>query len=293
LAQAACGARSSPKNLARSTAAPRSTAARPAMGIHVCNGARVLLLAALLSPADGSTLSHRFDLGRRSVPAPKSSSPTADTTEGSEIIVLLKPPTSGDGKSSKEAVEDLKFAVANEGMRPIPLKNFLSANGMNPKARLPPLKTITPGSGAMEPMPPIPVDMAAVEAAAPPAPPPPPAAAGDGMFAPQGFETTGPPAIVQQKYKGDLRQSLTTPVPPTPVPPTVAAPAAAPAGPPVPTTTPMMLIHPDAYAVNSVAPPVNLVRSDDGHILECTRGTCKCIKHVNGGVQEVDDPGCD
>ena len=55
---AACGARSSPKNLVR------SSAARPAMGIHVCNGALVLLLAALLSPAAGKILSHRFDLGR-------------------------------------------------------------------------------------------------------------------------------------------------------------------------------------------------------------------------------------
>lgn len=259
------------------------------MGVHICNGALVLLVllqAAMLPPAAGRILRQRFGAAPK-----KAGMPAADTMKGSEIIVVLKPAETADGKSSKDAVEDLKFAVANEGMRPIPLKNFLSQHGMNPKARLPPLHTLTPGTGAVVPMGAVPLDMETVEAdtekaATPPAPAPP------GQFFPAGFETTPPPDAVKKigNEPGALRNALTTPVPPEEVIDPNPAPAAAP-GPAVATTTMMMLIHEDAYAVRSVRPPVNLVRSADGHILECSQ--CKCTKHVNGGVEEVDDPSCE
>jgi len=203
----------------------------------------------------------------------------------------LKPPETADATPSAKAVEDLKFAVANEGMRPIPLKNFLAAHGMNPKARLPPLRTITPGTGAMVPLGQVAVDMEEAKIPEADAPAEPPAPKNPEIWMPEGYEVTAPPSTVEIKNPGDLRQMLTTPPPPEEIIEVAAAPA--PAGAPAPavaSTTLMMMIAPDAYAVNSVRPPVNLVRSADGHILECSQ--CKCVKHVNGGVENVKDPAC-
>merc|ERR1719272_2001901 len=58
--------------------------------------------------------------------------------------------------------------------------------------------------------------------------------------------------------------------------------AAAP-GPAAPSTTPMMLIRDDAYEVGSVRELTNMVRDDQGNMLECAG--CKCIKRVNGGIE--------
>jgi len=298
------------------------------MGVHFCTtkliarlSILVLFQAVLWQPVSGRTFQQRFTFSRRAasfgVPAaPTTSAVAADTIEGSEIIVVLKPAKPAahgllPDKSSKEAVEDLKFAVANEAMRPIPLKNFLSKNGMNPKGRLPPMKVIKPEI-AVEPMIPEPTGMVASKVVKEQAPAPPPVPTPD-QFGPAGMQTTPPPGEETARARGDLRQMLTTEPPPQAVATAAAAgaeaeaaaaavgaapaaagavapaPAPAPAGPP--STTPMMMLSPDAFAVRSARPKVTIVRSEDGHLMECAN--CRCQKHISGGLKEVEDPGCE
>jgi len=172
-----------------------------------------LLHAVLLQLTAARSLQQRLDLSRRTATARAQEAPAIglDSVEGTEIILVLNPPK-GDERPSDEAVEALKFAVANEAMRPLPLQTFLSKYGMNPKARLPPLHTITPGAGTAEGAGAMPLNMETTAvAAAAPAPAPPPEV--PQLFHPIGYDTTGPPGPVAG-FKGDLRQSLTTAAPP-------------------------------------------------------------------------------
>lgn len=181
------------------------------MGVHVC-APRLALLALLHAVLLQLAAARTFR--QRTATARDRQAPSADVKEGTEIILVLNPPE-GDGRPSDQAVEDLKFAVANEAMRPMPLQNFLSKHGMNPKARLPPLHTITPGSGAAVTMSSTPLDMTEPKEDAPavaPAPAPPPPEVPQ-VFSPKGYETTGPPATVANN-RGALRQALTTAAPP-------------------------------------------------------------------------------
>jgi len=272
-------------------------AALPAMGVHV-NAARVglpirltllvLLQAVLLHPAAGRTLRQRFDLSRRgaiaTAPAP---SAATDSVAGSEIVLVLKPAKNADEKNSDAAVDDLKFAVANEGMRPLPLQNFLKQYGMNPKARLPPLRTITPGSGPVVALGHSPVDMKAPKGEAVEDTISRPSQT-QGIYYPEGYSVTSAPEVeAAAKGKGDLRVKMTTPMPPPQAP--APAPGAGPA-PAAPTTTLMMMINDDAYAVNSVRPPAKFMRDADGYMMECVE--CVCSKRIGGAIEQIQDPTC-
>lgn len=271
----------------------------PAMGVHVCPASGsltvrlfllVLLQAALQPPAEARSLRQRFTFSRKAATAQVgafSTAPVADEVAGTEVIIVLKP-AKGDDTSSEVALDNLKFAVANEGMRPLPLKNFLIKYGMNPKARLPPLKTVTESVGAQEPVKQLPLDIDVEEVAETVALPAKPSA--DAAVAiPTGFRPTGAPGTEVGASKGDLRLSLTTPIPMEErMMPTVAPVAGTP---PPPSTTLMMMMSPDAYYVRSVRPPTQMVRAADGYVMECYK--CKCTKQINGGVEELKDPGCD
>jgi len=271
------------------------------MGVHVCpvrcgqavwRLTSLVLFQLLVPPAAGRTLQQRFDLRRGGIvsaaPAPATADGT-DAQEGSEILVVLKPPNDADDKNSDRVVDDMKFAIANEGMRPMVLRRFLSQHGINPEARLPPLHTVKEGSGPIEALSHSPLNMKGQKA--PPAPAPPPMVPPD-VFYPAGHGVTPPPGS-NPKQPGDLRQELTTQPPLEFAAPPATAGGDAPApGPAPPTTTLMMMVNPeDAYAVNSARPPPTFIRDEDGHMMECYN--CVCTKKFDsGGLQEVEDPTC-
>merc|ERR1719401_1661327 len=150
-------------------------------------------------PASGRTLLHRFNLRRNegTYHAISTTSPAAQVLKpGVEVDIVVQ--GSGAGPPVSKVVEDLKFSIANEGLRNQALKDFLSKYGANPEARLPPVHEVMAG-GEQVPLIHESLDMQAPEAqpvlqdtAVPvvsnEAPP--------GLFLPAGHDTTPVPGTV-------------------------------------------------------------------------------------------------
>jgi len=276
-------------------------------------------------PASGRTLLRRFDLSRRNEAtyyAVSTTSPAAQVLKpGVEVDIVVQ--GSGAGPSVSKVVEDLKFSIANEGLRNQALKDFLAKYGANPEARLPPVHEVQEGgeqvpliheSINMQPPQAQPVQVAS-------ATPVVPSEAGHQVFLPAGYDTTPHPyvqAIAQQPNMGNARAALTTnpaifqdamegkdisklvgvhesskplagSAEYTYTRGTKAPPGTF--GPITVTTTALMAIHSDAYAVYEVAEPVYSVRDEDGTVMHCQKCICH-KKQLDGVVQEVKDPGC-